>query len=365
MLNVPLNDVHLNLGAKMCPFAGYQMPIEYPTGTVAEHNAVRSAVGVFDVSHMGKVWVTGSGAADFLNSVLVNDLDRIANGQAQYSLLCNESGGVIDDLIVYRVSDDEVRIVPNAANSAEVVRELKDHAPAEITVTDRQTELGILAVQGPKSLQVLHGIGLDVALNYMEFQVSAWQATELTVCRTGYTGEHGYELIAPNAILIELWSALLSAGEPFGLLPCGLGSRDTLRTEMGYPLHGQDISPEISPINAKLGWAIVWNKENFLGKSALLELKLKAAEKNAEVRTLVGLKTLERGVPRPHMQVLRGDDLVGETTSGTFSPTLQLGIALALVDPNIAIGDQLAIDVRGRRLSVEVVQLPFVPTNVR
>lgn len=365
MLNVPLNDVHLQLGAKMCPFAGYQMPIEYPTGTVAEHTAVRTAVGVFDVSHMGKVWVTGAGAVDFLNSVLVNDLDRIANGQAQYSLLCNKSGGVIDDLIVYRVSDDEVRIVPNAANSAKVVQVLQQHAPAKITLTDRQSELGILAVQGPKSLQVLQGIGLNVDLNYMAFAISTWQGIELTVCRTGYTGEHGYELIAPNAILIELWNALLTAGEPFGLLPCGLGSRDTLRTEMGYPLHGQDISPEISPVNAKLGWAVGWNKENFLGKTALIELKEKAAVKSAEVPTLVGLKALERGIARPHMQVLRGDDLVGETTSGTFSPTLQQGIALALVDSNIAIGDQLAIDVRGRRLSVEVVQLPFLPSQVR
>ena len=360
MLTVPLNDTHIALGAKMCPFAGWQMPIEYPTGTVAEHNAVRTSAGVFDVSHMGKVKVVGPEAVNFLNSVLVNDLDRISAGQAQYSLLCSESGGVIDDLIVYRVSDDEVRIVPNASNSEKVVQVLQSLAPDTVLVQDLQTDLGILAVQGPQSAQIISALGLPADMEYMAFAIAQWQGLELTVCRTGYTGEHGYELIAPNEILIPLWNAIIEHGGPLGLVPCGLGARDTLRTEMGYPLHGQDISAEISPVTAKLGWAIGWSKSNFLGKQNL------EAEKSAgSPRALFGLRALDRGIPRPHMTVLNGEVVVGETTSGTFSPTLQQGIAMALLDAGTELGDELTIDVRGRALRVEVVRPPFVPSHVK
>ena len=360
MLTVPLNETHLSLSAKMCPFAGYQMPIEYPSGTVAEHTAVRTAAGIFDVSHMGKVKVVGPGAVEFLNGVLANDLGRISAGQAQYSLLCSGSGGVIDDLIVYRVSDDEVRIVPNASNAPQVVQVLRSLAPDSVVVQDLQTVLGILAVQGPRSAQIISALGLPAGMDYMAFAIAQWQGSELTVCRTGYTGEHGYELIAPNEILIPLWDAILQHGGPLGLLPCGLGARDTLRTEMGYPLHGQDISTDISALAAKLGWAIGWTKPNFLGKQLL------DAEKAAgSPRTLFGLRALDRGVPRPHMRVLKGEVEVGETTSGTFSPTLQQGIALALLDNTINVGDELVVDVRGRALRVEVVKPPFVPSNVK
>ena len=360
MLTVPLNDTHISLGAKMCPFAGYQMPIEYPTGTVAEHNAVRQAAGIFDVSHMGKVKVVGPGAVNFLNGVLANDLDRITAGQAQYSLLCSETGGVIDDLIVYRVSDDEVRIVPNASNAPQVVQVLRSLAPDQVVVHDLQTEQGILAVQGPVSAQIISALGLPAEMDYMAFAIAQWQGHELTVCRTGYTGEHGYELIAPNEILVDLWNAIAEHGSPLGLIPAGLGARDTLRTEMGYPLHGQDISLEITAVAAKLGWAIGWAKPNFLGKQLL------DSEKTAgSPRTLFGLRMLDRGIPRPHMKVLKGEVEVGETTSGTFSPTLQQGIALALLDAETQIGDELTLDVRGRALRVEVVKPPFVPSHVK
>ncbi len=344
----------------MCPFAGYQMPIEYPTGTIAEHNAVRTTVGVFDVSHMGKVWVTGVGAVEYLNSILANDLDRISDGQAQYSLLCNDAGGVIDDLIVYRVSSDEVRIVPNAANSAEVVSVLQAKAPSAITIQDRQSELGILAIQGPNSLAVIHDLGLQVELDYMSFQIANWHGHEITICRTGYTGEHGYELIAPNDSLVTLWTELLKVGQSHGLIPCGLGARDTLRTEMGYPLHGQDISPEISPVTAGLGWAVGWAKPEFAGKSAL-----ESEKQIGSTKKLFGLKAHERGVPRPHMKVFRDAVEIGETTSGTFSPALQQGIALVLLDSSVQIGDQVSIDVRGRSLAVEVVKPPFVDSHVK
>jgi aminomethyltransferase len=360
MRTVPLNDTHISSGAKMCPFAGWQMPIEYPTGNVAEHTAVRTAAGIFDVSHMGKVKVVGPGAVEFLNGVLANDLNRISAGQAQYSLLCSDTGGVIDDLIVYRVSDDEVRIVPNASNSAEVVEILRSLASDEVVVQDLQTEQGILAVQGPNSAQIISALGLPAEMDYMAFAIAQWQGHELTVCRTGYTGEHGYELIAPNEILVPLWDALLEHGSSLGLIPCGLGARDTLRTEMGYPLHGQDISAEITAVTAKLGWAIGWTKPNFLGKELL-----DAEKADGSPRTLFGLRALDRGIPRPHMKVLNGDVEVGETTSGTFSPTLQQGIALALLDAGTQVGDELTIDVRGRALRVEVVKPPFVPSHVK
>ena len=360
MLTVPLNDVHLALGAKMCPFAGYQMPIEYPTGTIAEHNAVRNTVGIFDVSHMGKIKVSGPGSVDFLNEVLANDLNRISDGQAQYSLLCSETGGVIDDLIVYRVSDDEVRIVPNASNAKAVAHILQSLAPDDVMVLNFQDVQGILAIQGPNSAALLGAMGLPTQMDYMSFEVTMWNSFALTVCRTGYTGEHGYELIAPNEILVPLWHTLMELGEQFGLVPCGLGARDTLRTEMGYPLHGQDISTEITALTAKLGWAIGWDKPTFLGKALLDAEKVQGSP-----RTLYGLRALDRGVPRPHMKVLAGEVEVGETTSGTFSPTLQQGIALALLDSSVQLGDELAIDVRGRALRVEVVRPPFVPSHVK
>jgi len=267
---------------------------------------------------------------------------------------------VIDDLIVYRVSDDEVRIVPNASNAPQVVQVLQSLAPDEVVVQDLQSELGILAVQGPHSAQIISELGLPADMDYMAFAIAQWHGYELTVCRTGYTGEHGYELIAPNEILVPLWNAVLEFGGPLGLIPAGLGARDTLRTEMGYPLHGQDISTDISALAAKLGWAIGWTKPNFLGKQLL------DAEKAAgSPRTLFGLRTLDRGIPRPHMKVLNDDVEVGETTSGTFSPTLQQGIALALLDNGINIGDELTIDVRGRALRVEVIKPPFVPSHVK
>jgi len=223
-----------------------------------------------------------------------------------------------------------------------------------------QSEQGILAVQGPVSAQIISALGLPAEMDYMAFAIAQWQGHELTVCRTGYTGEHGYELIAPNEILVDLWNAIAEHGSPLGLIPAGLGARDTLRTEMGYPLHGQDISNDITAVAAKLGWAIGWAKPNFLGKQLLVEEKAAGS-----AHTLFGLRMLDRGIPRPHMSVLKGDVVVGETTSGTFSPTLQQGIALALLDAGTQFGDELTIDVRGRALRVEVVKPPLVPSHVK
>jgi aminomethyltransferase len=343
----------------MADFGGWEMPIEYPTGVVAEHTAVRTAVGVFDVSHMGKLLVSGPGAAAALNAVLANDLDRIGPGQAQYSMLLNGAGGVIDDLIAYRVGDDEVRIVPNAANAAAVRDALVAALPDGVTVEDRHEAEGILAIQGPGSRAVLEGIGLlgaDVDLPYMAFTTESYGGVPAVVCRTGYTGEHGYEVILGVAGLPLLWAAVAERATP-----CGLGARDTLRTEMGYPLHGQDLSPSITPVEAGLSWAVGWDKPAFAGRDAVAEQR--AAGRS---RALRGLRVEGRGIPRAHMAVVRPDGSpAGQTTSGTFSPTLKAGIALALVDPALTSGDEVAIDVRGRIVPARIARLPFVDSSPR
>jgi len=370
----PLHDRHVELGAVLGPFGGWTMPISYPDGGVlAEHTAVREAVGVFDVSHLGTATVTGPGAVDFVNRCLTNDLGRIGDGQAQYTLCCAEDGGVLDDLIVYRVRDDELLLMPNAANAATVLGRLSAAAPDGIQVTDRHAGLAVLAVQGPRSAAVLAAVGLPSELGYMAFQdvscESAGLATQVLagggpvrVCRTGYTGEHGYELVLDADAAPSVWDRLLSAAHAQGGRPCGLGARDTLRTELGYPLHGQDLSPEISPVQARCGWAVGWDKPEFWGREAL-----HAERRDGPARRLTGLLASGRGVPRPGMTVLAGGAPVGVTTSGTFSPTLRAGIALALLDTSAKLdkGAPVSVDVRGRPLECVVAPPPFVPSHVR
>ena len=353
----PLHSRHVALGAKMADFGGWDMPIEY-AGTVAEHTAVREDVGVFDVSHMGYTEVTGAGAIAWLNSVVANDLDRVGPGQAQYNLLCDDSGGVIDDLIVYRIDDDHAFIVPNASNSDAVVAALTAaSAGSGVTVADKREDYGILAVQGPRCDAVLEAMGLPCGHDYMSFTRSAWHDSPVVVCRTGYTGERGYEVIAPVSILAELWDAVVAAGAT----PAGLGARDTLRTEMGYPLHGHELSLDITPVQAGLVWAVGWDKPAFSGRDALV-----AERASGPRRRLRGLVAVERAIPRPEMPVLSVEgEAVGETTSGTFSPTLKQGIGLALLDPSIGEGDEVVVDIRGRQARFTVTKPPFVPPHVR
>jgi aminomethyltransferase len=358
-LQSPLHDRHVALGAKFAAFGGWDMPLEYAGGGVLkEHAAVREAAGVFDVSHLGKARVRGAGAADFVNSCLTNDLARITPGKAQYTLCCDESGGVVDDLIAYLYGDDHVFLIPNAANTAEVVRRLAEAAPAGLTVTDEHRDFVILAVQGPRSAEVLDKLGLPTDHGYMSFATASFQGADLTVCRTGYTGEHGYELVAGRDDAAAVWDAIIDAG----VRPCGLGARDTLRTEMGYPLHGQELSLDISPVQARSGWAVGWDKPVFWGRAAL------QAEKTAGPRRhLRGLELTGRGIPRGHMRVYAGESPVGEITSGTFSPTRKVGIALALIDTAAALadGDLVEIDIRGRRTEARLVKPPFVTPSVR
>jgi aminomethyltransferase len=358
----PLHERHVALGAKFAEFGGWSMPLEYSgAGILAEHAAVRNAVGIFDVSHLGKARVAGPGARDFLNHCLSANLDRIGPGQAQYTLICNEAGGVVDDLIAYLRSDDEVLLVPNAANCATVVERLADAAPAGIGVTNQHADFAVLAVQGTESDEVLTAAGFPAGHDYMSFVDVDRGGVSVTVCRTGYTGERGYELVVPAASAEEVWDALMTAGSPYGLQPAGLGARDTLRTEMGYPLHGQDISTRITPLQARLGWAVGWSKESFFGAAALRAEKLAGP-----TRILRGLKAVGRGIPRPHMTVRHeGGDPCGEVTSGTFSPTLKTGIALALVDAKLGLDDVVRVDIRGRDESFVITKPPFVTPGVR
>jgi aminomethyltransferase len=366
LLRSPLHDRHTALGAKLADFGGWEMPIEYSAsggGVLKEHTAVRQAVGVFDVSHLGKVTVRGPGARDFVNACLTNDLGRIAPGQAQYTLCCDESGGVVDDIIAYLVSEDEVFLVPNAANTAAVFERLTAAAPGGVEVINQHREFGVLAVQGPRSADVLDRLGLPSSQDYMAYADASWAGRPVRVCRTGYTGEHGYELIPRWDDAPALWDALVEQIAELGGSPAGLGARDTLRTEMGYPLHGHDLSLDISPVQARAGWAVGWKKDTFWGRDALL------AEREAgPARLLRGLESLDRGIPRSHMQVLSpAGEVVGEVTSGTFSPTRRVGIGLALIsaDSGIEDGDEVEVDVRGRRSRVRVVRPPFVESHVR
>ena len=358
----PLHDRHTALGAKMADFGGWAMPIEYPgAGVVAEHTAVRERVGLFDVSHLGKARVSGPGAADFVNACFTNDLRRIEPGKAQYTMCLDESGGVVDDLIQYLVSDDEVFLIPNAANTAKVVELLRAAAPEGITVTDEHEDYGVIAVQGTKSDEVLEALGLPTGHDYMSFTEATWEGEPVIVCRTGYTGERGYELLPTWSITERLWDALIEAAAEHGGLPCGLGARDTLRTEMGYPLHGNDLGPDITPVMAMAAWAVGWDKDTFWGKEALT-----AQRAAKESRLMRGLLATGRGIPRAGCAVQNADgDVVGEITSGTFSPTLKQGIALALLDRSVAVGDEVTIDVRGRALPAQVVKPPFVDVSVR
>ncbi|MCX6399372.1 MAG: glycine cleavage system aminomethyltransferase GcvT [Propionibacteriales bacterium] len=369
-LQSPLHDRHEALGAKFSEFGGWMMPLEYPTGVVKEHAAVREGVGIFDVSHLGKLVVRGPGAVEFLNSTLTNDLHRIGPGKAQYSLVVDdETGGIIDDVFTYYRDDEHVLVVPNASNNEEVRRRLADAAPEGVKVIDHHSDYVVLAIQGTRSDEVVAAVGLPVGHDYLTFVEAPFEANDsdpdpdalVIVCRTGYTGERSYELIASSKIAPALWDALMAAGESLGLTPCGLGARDTLRTEMGYPLHGQDISSSITPNEARLGWAVGWKKPAFWGRDKLL------AEREAGPRRkLVGIVSTGRAIPRPHMSVrLLRDVPLGEVTSGTFSPTLKKGIGLALVATAVGDEAEVMVDVRGRNEVFQITKPPFVTPSVR
>ena len=346
----------------MADFGGWEMPIEYPgAGVLREHEAVRTSVGIFDVSHLGKATLDGAGAAAYVDACLTNALDRIKPGQAQYTLCCDDgSGGIVDDLIVYLRDSDNVLLVPNAANTAEVAARLAASAPSGVAVQNRHADYAVIAVQGPRSPELLTAVGLQSELAYMSFVEADWRGRPVTVCRSGYTGERGYELLPIAADAGALWDELVGAGEEYDVLPCGLGARDTLRTEMGYPLHGHELSLDVTPVQAGLGWAVGWDKPAFWGRERL------GSERAAgPSRRLRGLLATDRNIPRAGMTVSVDDRAVGVVTSGTFSPTRRIGIGLALLDSAVGDGDEVHVDVRGRPAVMQVVRPPFVDASPR
>lgn len=356
----PLHDWHLEAGANMAPFGGWSMPLNYPgAGVLAEHAAVREGVGLFDVSHLGKLVVTGPGALDYLNTRLSNDLAKVSPGKAQYHLLCNADGGVVDDMMAYVISPERLLLVPNAANAAEVAAQLADGMPTGIEITNLHHELAVIAVQGPKSDELLARVGLPTELEYMAF---AELGAQTTICRTGYSGEHGCELVVPAGEALSWWTRLLEAGADLGVATCGLGARDTLRTEMGYSLHGHELTPQIDPVSAGAGWAVGWAKPVFDGREALLAIK-----SAGPARRMRGIRATGRGIPRAGMEVVdpQTDEVIGQVTSGTFSPTLRTGIGLALVAAEHSLGDPIAVLVRNRVEGFELVKPPFVDSHVR
>lgn len=356
----PLAERHVALGAKFAEFGGWSMPLQY-SSIVAEHKAVRSGVGIFDVSHLGKARVAGPGAKDFVNACFTNDLNRVGPGQAQYTLCCTTDGHVVDDIMSYLVGDDEVFLVPNASNNKAVCDLLGGHAPDGIEITNHHDDYVILAVQGPRSDEVLRAAGAPVDFDYMHFEDGEIAGAGVTVCRTGYTGERGYEVFCRPDSALTVWDALLAAGEPHGITPAGLGARDTLRTEMGYPLHGHELSRDISPVEAGVGWAVGWDKPAFWGSDAL------RAEKAAgPKRRLRAFRAVGRGIPRPDMAIVDAEGVeIGVVTSGTFSPTLSAGIALGFTLPEFKPGDVVDILIRDRVEQFTIVKPPLVETQVR
>jgi len=347
----------------MVDFGGFDMPLHYGS-QIDEHHAVRRDAGMFDVSHMRVVDVEGDVARAFLRRALANDVAKLTiPGKALYSCLLREDGGVLDDLIAYLVSPEEVFLIPNAANTAAVVAALAAAAPPGIEIADRHIDFAVLAVQGPASAEVLDAVGLPSDLDYMSWRDGTLDGLPVRVCRTGYTGEHGYELVPGWDAAEPVWDAVVHEADRRGGRPAGLGARDTLRTEMGYALHGQDLGPQITPVQARVGWAVGWRKSSFFGRDVLL-----TERENGPHRASWGLLALDRGVLRGHLSVVdAAGTKIGETTSGTFSPTLGAGIALALIDTvaGVVEGDEIAVDVRGRKLRVRVVKPPFVPSHVR
>lgn len=355
-----LTSRHEAAGARMAPFAGWTMPVEF-AGTLAEHEAVRADVGVFDVSHLGTVIVEGPRATEAVGRSFTGDAGRVTVGASQYTMCCDEQGGVVDDLITYHLEDDRWMVVPNAANTAVVVGRLRDVAAQlgdDTTVDDRSTHEAIVAIQGPRALALASEVlGFDVsAVPHLRLRVSdAGPSRGALVVRTGYTGEPGCEVVAPNALAPDLWDRLVAAGAA----PCGLGARDTLRLEMGYPLHGHELSREVNPYEARMGWAVKLDHD-FVGRAALAAIREAGPSRRLWGLRVGGRRPLRQGLVVRH----EGHD-VGAVTSGSFSPTLQVGIGLAYLQDPLGPGDQVVVDVRGREVEAEVVRPPFVARDPR
>jgi aminomethyltransferase len=356
----PVHDEHVRAGARLTEFGGWLMPLRYQ-GVVAEHWAVRRAAGLFDVSHLGKLVVRGEAAVGFLDSLLPGPVGGLAEWTAGYNLVLSSDGGIVDDIFVYRRPDALV-VVPNAANTEAVLALLRSEAekaadPSAVEVEDARGRWAIFAVQGPRSRDLEPWLPpVAAALPLHAFADVEVAGVACQIARTGYTGEHGYELFVEWDHASTVWRALLEAGAPHGLVPAGLGARDTLRLEMGYPLHGQDISPRTNPVEARLGWVVDWAKPSFTARE-----RLTAIRAEGPARRLAGFVARGRGIPRHGHPILAGGETVGEVTSGNLSPVLGVGIGMGYLPAGLAEpGTVVTVDVRGRALEVEVTKPPFI-----
>ena len=353
----PLYEEHVRRGAKIIPFGGWLMPVQY-ISIVEEHQAVRNNVGIFDISHMGQLIVSNLAAAEWLNTMLTNNIEKLEVGQGQYTFLLNERGGIIDDLIIYRIGEQKFLLVVNAARTDEDFVWLDRHRPKDVDLKNRSADFGGVAVQGPRIAKLFHALfGNDVDLPPRNHIVDlGFDGTNVSVARTGYTGEDGVEIFFRGEDAVKFWTAALEKGEPLGIKPCGLGARDTLRLEVCYPLNGSDLSPERNPIEAGLGFFVDLTKPNFIGREALLK-----AKENGSPEKLVAFRMQAKGPPpRPHYSVFDNSERIGEVTSGTLSPSLNYGIGMAYVSAlHAKIGTRIDIEIRGQKFPAIIEKKPL------
>ena len=357
MKNTALTEKHISLGAKMVPFAGYNMPVQYE-GINAEHHTVRNAVGVFDVSHMGEFILKGERALDLIQKVASNDASKLVNGKVQYSCLPNETGGIVDDLLVYRIDEQTYMLVVNASNTEKDWNWISRFNSSGVDIKDISERTTLLAVQGPKAAEALQGLtDIDLAaMEYYSFKKGKFAGVDnVLISATGYTGAGGFELYFDAAHSEEVWDAIFKAGEPYGIKPIGLGARDTLRLEMGFCLYGNDIDDATSPIEAGLGWVTKFTKE-FTNSVQLAEQKKSGVE-----RKLVGFEMVERGIPRHGYEIIDAAGVrIGEVTSGTQSPSLQKAIGLGYVKKDFSTeGSEVFINIRNTPVKARIVKTPF------
>ncbi|MDO4178376.1 MAG: glycine cleavage system aminomethyltransferase GcvT [Phascolarctobacterium sp.] len=351
----PLYDVHVASGGKVVPFAGFLLPVEYKSsGMIKEHMAVRTACGLFDVSHMGEIILSGKGALASINHIMANDYTSLKIGKVRYSPMCNENGGVVDDLIIYRLEEEKYLVVVNASNIEKDDAHIRANLLPDTEMDNISAKVGQVALQGPKSTEIIKKlIGDKVPTGYYSFTPDCEIAgVNCLVSQTGYTGEVGYEIYSCASEIATVWNALIEAGKEEGLIPCGLGARDTLRLEAAMPLYGHEMDDTVSPLETGLDFGVKMNKAEFIGKEGI--------EKIGRTRTRVGLKVTGRGIVREHQHVFVGDKEIGHTTSGTFCTFLGGAYAMALVATgSVNVGDSVEVDVRGRKITCEVVALPF------
>lgn len=351
-------SIHKNLGAKLVEFAGYEMPIQY-SSIIAEHKAVRNSVGVFDVSHMGEVFVKGEKALDFVQHITVNDASKLFAGRVQYSAMCYEEGGIVDDLLVYRIADDEFMLVINASNIEKDFAWMQLNNKFGVELKNESDEYSLLAVQGPNALKTLQKLtDTQINLEYYHFTKLNLAGIDMIFSRTGYTGELGYELYfkGNEKVAEDLWNKIFEAGKEFDIQPVGLAARDSLRLEMGFCLYGNDIDQTTNPLEAGLGWITKLSKQNFIGKDALVKFKESGLK-----RKLVAITSDEKTFPRHGYDLSINNNKIGTVTSGTVSPMLEKPIAMGFVETQYAeIGSEINFLIRGKEFPAKVVKLPFV-----